>query len=74
MAFFSAKGGSDVERPKLMKAIYELATGTPLSPEENEDREKLFLWVEKAPDAKERVINAAIAIKLAINLFNIERA
>ena len=51
VAFFSAKGSSEVERPRLMKAVYELMTGERLSAKDDEDREKLFFWVKDNPRA-----------------------
>ena len=73
VAFFSAEGGGDVDRPRLMMAIYELVTEKPLDPDDVNSKKALFKWVEEKPDIKEQIINAAIAIKLAINLYPIEK-
>jgi hypothetical protein len=70
IAFFSKKGGSEYERNLLMKAIYHLVTGDKAAA--NKDDE-LFKWTRKQNEnvAKEAVINAAIALKLAMNLYTL---
>ena len=62
VSFFSAQGGAEVDRSKLMKAIAKLL---------NLDK-PLFDYVKAADPltAKENVINAAIAIKLAMSLYD----
>jgi len=74
VAFFSAKGGSDVDRPKLMMAIYDIVTGKQLNPDADDSKIALFNLIKNKRDEnsginKEQIINAAIAIKLAINLY-----
>lgn len=78
VAFFSAKGGSKADRPKLMEAIYKLVAMEKPPTEDEKDGDVLFQWVSNRdrkddPGVKEQIINAAIAIKLAINLYHIDR-
>lgn len=72
VAFFSNKGGSGSERHLLMKAVYLLIHKTE---EESDVTEKSlldFLVGEPDPEAhKEVIIDAAISIKLAMNLFEL---
>jgi len=75
IAFFSKKGiGSDVDRSLLMKAIYSLIKGHDAPQVEN----SLYEYVKqeirdgREDSVKEDVINAALAVKLAINLFYIK--
>ena len=70
IAFFSDKGSSSVDRPKLIKAIYNLIQ--PLDTNGN-----LFDYVKskgpsKEREVKEEIINATIAIKLAMNLYTLK--
>lgn len=76
VAFFSNKGGSSSERHLLMKAVYLLI---PKSEEKTDVTETSLLDLlvkETDPDAldayKEVIIDAAISIKLAMNLFELE--
>lgn len=66
IAFFSVKGQSSIDRPELMKCIKALI------PEATEDT-LLFNYVVKqhaSTACKEQILNAAIALKLAFNLFD----
>jgi CRISPR/Cas system type I-B associated protein Csh2 (Cas7 group RAMP superfamily) len=84
VAFFSAQGSSDVQRERLMMAIWLLldSENTIALPDEkdedykvkytNESR-KLFDHISSSGKTdgklKENVINAAVALKLAMNLY-----
>ena len=63
ISFFSQQGGSEFERPKLMEAILKL-----VDPEKTQ--KILFDYAQTHKDtAKENILNATIALKLAMNLF-----
>lgn len=67
VAFYSAKGKSDSDRPKLLQAIRALL------PQGGEPTD-LFQYVQthrKDPRVKEEVFCAAIALKLAMNLYKL---
>lgn len=74
IAFFSEKGGASVERQKLLDAIYEIICQYGSIKERGKD---LYDYVRRAMDAgeaetcKEDIINAAIALKLAMNLYHL---
>ena len=79
VSFFSVKGGSEIERSLLMSAIYKIITKE--SQEQLIDKEepaKLYKYVKmmknqgKERAIKEEVLDAAIALKLAMNLFHLE--
>lgn len=81
VAFFSEEESSSaVDRSKLMLAIYRLihseSEGTDVKPTENE-KVKLFNYIIENKDdineIKEKVFDAALAIKLAINMYEIEK-
>ncbi len=81
VAFFSEEESSSaVDRSKLMLAIYRLihseSEGTDVKPTENE-KVKLFNYIIENNDdineIKEKVFDAALAIKLAINMYEIEK-
>lgn len=69
VAFFSNKGGSDTDRPKLMQAIYMLITNT----EENCNEKALLVYVKdnNTAETKRNVIDAAVALKLAMNTYEL---
>lgn len=80
VAFFSEEESSSVvDRSKLMLAIYRLihseSEGTDVKPTENE-KVKLFNYIIENKDdineIKEKVFDAALAIKLAINMYEIK--
>lgn len=72
IAFFSENGSSDVERSKLMDAILLV-----LKQERGVAEKRLFEYVinhkEEQDKCKEEIINAAIALKLAMNLYEFEQ-
>ena len=72
IAFFSDPGKSDAERPKLLQAMYLLIC------KDDETSPTLFdyakkQWGDKVLQAKftEEVLNAAVALKLAMNLYKL---
>jgi CRISPR-associated protein Cmr5 len=68
VSFFNAQGNSDVPRQKLMEAIFSLIGSV-------SGCSSLFEYVVKCKkdgrerSAKEEIINGAIALKLAMNLY-----
>lgn len=70
IAFFNAQGGSDLDRKLLIDAIGKLIESKP---------ENLFKYVctcinnHNERKVKEEVINAAIALKLAMNLYDLRK-
>ena len=68
VAFFSDKGSSQTDRPKLLTAIQEMI-----------GEKNLFDYVcdahkqgrSKEAEVKEKILNAAIALKLAMNLYKL---
>jgi len=73
IAFFSQQGGAAVARQQLITAIYKVIRNNGAAPAVPGGN--LFEFVRLHPDkkaAKELVLDAAIAIKLAINLFNLD--
>jgi CRISPR-associated protein Cmr5 len=82
VSFFSAQGGSSVKRNLLMLALYLVITNKTkndlTSPKSSEkSNRELYLYVKSEKDAgrerevKEQILDAAIALKLAMNLFNL---
>lgn len=74
--FFSQKGNAIVDRTKLMDAIYEIIKQ--INPETN-DVGNLYKFVIKEINSakgdtaiKELILDAAIALKLAMNLYELE--
>ncbi|HCO29371.1 MAG TPA: hypothetical protein DIT54_08215 [Lachnospiraceae bacterium] len=71
IALFSVQGGSSVERDKLILALAYLI----LDKEQEKTNQSLFLYVQnKINDGKERIVkeevmDAAIALKLAMNFY-----
>lgn len=73
IAFFSNDGGSEVERSKLMKAILYILKKNEKAEEKDQS---LFDYVKKYEGenldvCKEEIVNAAIALKLAMNLYEL---
>lgn len=68
IAFFSDKGGADVDRTKLMDAIIKILQYTNKTAEKN-----IFDYVLKNSEdvCKEEILNAAIALKLSMNLYKL---
>lgn len=71
VAFFSSKGGSVTERPKLMEVIYLLITEKDKKNIGN--RDTLLNYVIEHNDAllKRQIIDAAVAVKLAMNAYEL---
>lgn len=74
IAFFSDKGKAQVNREKLMKAIMELVKYN----HDNVKEEELFFYVKNRAKSegekrylKEEILDYAIAIKLAMNLYTL---
>lgn len=87
VAFFSENGGSTVERTQLMNVIYGVIEDKILEKNEEGDNDKKLLKyitdkLEKAKDEKEKIdiyrklknkiLNAAVAVKLAMNIYEFE--
>lgn len=71
VAFFSNKGSSSIDRPKLMKAIYLLIVETEAK---DCDEKALLMYVahnHSDRSLKRIVINAAVAVKLAMNAYDL---
>jgi CRISPR-associated protein Cmr5 len=66
IGFFSAKGQSDVDRQRLMEAIRLLIAG-----DEPEDLFHIAVKKHKDDLFREDVLNAAVALKLAMNLYKL---
>lgn len=68
VAFFSEQGGSSVERQKLIKAMYLIS-------EKNmpKDAKAVLQYVcdNNSNDLKEKFMDASIALKLAMNFFDL---
>ena len=71
VAFFTSKGGSSTERPKLMEVIYLLITGKDKKNIGNEDTLLNYLIEHNDPSMKRRIIDAAVAVKLAMNAYEL---
>lgn len=71
IAFFSDKGSSDVKRQELMKLICYIIKKDKNSEKEYQEIKKydLFECVQNNKIVKQEVLDAAIAIKLTLNLF-----
>lgn len=67
VAYFSADGEATVERTKLVKAMYYVVEKKEAKPEE------VFEYICKNDDiqTKEKFIDASLAIKLALNFFEL---
>lgn len=76
IAFFSDKGSAAVDREKLIKAIalvLKKDADCAFEPAPGSEIKSLFDYaVAEKEEAKESILNAAIAIKLAMNLFKLE--
>ena len=67
VAFFSAKGGSSVERQKLIEAMYYCITGELL-----EAKDVLQIVCDNnSNELREKFTDASIALKLAMNFFDL---
>ncbi|MBQ3265284.1 MAG: hypothetical protein IJH07_05850 [Ruminococcus sp.] len=78
VAFFTEQGGASVSREKLIVAMYYIINGKAYEiPEKTDEQIKakeVFEWVckSKDPDMKEKFIDASIALKLALNFFDLK--
>ena len=84
VAFFSEQKQASVERQELMNVIYEIITGevSEIKKETDNKDPKLLSYVKKKYEEtnedkileyrrfQEDILNAAIAVKLAINFFH----
>lgn len=71
IAFFSNQNKSEVNRIELMKLIYYVIKKGEVDFEEIE-KNKLFIYAQENNKIQEEILDAAIAIKLAFNLFEKE--
>ena len=70
IAFFSQQSGAAVEREKLLEAIQYILQKKEIMKKE----EDLFSYaVHNKEKAKEEILNAAIALKLAMNLYRFDK-
>lgn len=65
IAFFSEKDKSAVSRPKLLDALFRILQSDGVDAK----YQNLYQYAAAHPDCQEQVLNAAIALKLAINLY-----
>ena len=77
IAFFNDKGSASVDRAELMKAICMVLvdSGKIELKNENIDKDSLYNYVlsQKSESlCKENILNASIAIKLAMNLYELK--
>ena len=70
VAFFCDNGSSTIERSELIKALYYITKGTVKESKEICD-EVSKLDGKQLSDMKEEFINASVAIKLAMNAFEL---
>lgn len=74
IAFNSQQKSASVEREKLMKAIYYIITDAAKEDKDNIKNDTLLKFVlenkNREAEIKEKVYNAAIALKLAMNMYD----
>lgn len=68
IAFFSDKGSSDLKRQELMKLIYYVIKNETVAYKDITNYD-LFKYARDNENVKQEVLDAAIAIKLTLNLF-----
>lgn len=67
VAFFADNGGASVQRDKLIEALYFI-----INDGEKKTAAEVFSWVcESQVDLKEQFEDASIALKLALNFFEL---
>ena len=74
IVFFSADKKAKVERSKLIKAIFEIIKKDEKNKNVDDNIKDLYDYVSKKnneDECKEKIINAAIALKLAMNLYEL---
>ncbi len=69
VAFYSEQGGSATDRSILMKIIYRLVYLTPEDKTNVEAKDLLLKVVNEGDLHKEEILDAATAIKLALNAY-----
>lgn len=72
VAFFAQQGGASVNRELLLLAMYDVITGGKLPRQELTPR-KVFSYVcdHDTVEVREQFLDAAIALKLAMNLYDL---
>jgi len=78
VAFFSSQGGSNLDRQKLMTAIWLLLRKESISIKNDKNApEALCKYIESYKEnrreLKMSIINRAVALKLAMNLYELKR-
>lgn len=70
VAFFSQQANSSVDRPKLMSILCAMVIN-----KTNSDEVNLFEYVKHHNDltTRELILDCAVAVKLAMNLYTLER-
>ncbi len=69
VAFFAEQGGSSVERQKLIQAMYYCIAGEIRTPEEILE----FVCNNNHNEIREKFTDASIALKLAMNFFDLDK-
>lgn len=72
VAFFGAKGGSDVERQNLVRLMYYIVKNEWKAANEIVDEILAERDSAKLRAMQEKYLNASLAIKLALNAFHLE--
>ena len=70
VAFFIHQGNAESERQKLIRAVFYCVTGDMKSEDDIHDIMD-YVCSHNGPELKEKVMNAAIAIKLAMHYFEL---
>lgn len=73
IAFFAEQGSSTVEKNKLLYAIIYVLKDNRGKNLKDKDIKSLFDYADKNKGAKEEILNAALAIKLALNLYTLKK-
>lgn len=74
IAFFAKQGGSDVDRPKILYAIYLTLVERPTVNGAAGAVEALFKGLGEGTFNKDDIVNAAVAVKLAMNLYELDNS
>ena len=74
VAFFAQQGSASVNRELLLPAMYDVITGGTL-PQQELTPQKVFAYVcaHDTVEVREQFTDAAIALKLAMNLYDLGR-
>jgi len=72
-AFFSVQGGSDVKRDRLLNAVYYCICENDRQQAKNKHPKEILQFVceNNNYDLKEKIIDASIALKLAMNFYEL---